>query len=349
MIVLSYHQFTEEPSDYLFSRTYRQFAEDLTTKEFDLITIDDGNKSQIKACRLLKLMGIRAKLFIPTSLIGTPGYCTWDELRELSKHHDIENHSHSHENLTELDNDSIYHNIHKASLVIEQEIGRKPTHFVPPFNKSNKHVENIAEKLGLTMIKDRIDVTNQMTRTEIINTLIREYEYKSYLEIGVFNREHNFNLVKCINKVCVDPDPKCKADFVMTSDMFFEKYHSTYDLVFVDGSHISTQVYRDILNALDCLNKGGTIVCHDMNPVSLEAQKVPRIQGEWNGDCWMAWVWLRATRSDLSMKVIDTDYGCGIIQRGKQDLLQIDCNITYENLQLNKEKWLNLKPVSTFP
>lgn len=162
MIILSYHVFTVSPKEYEFSRTYKQFVNDLETKIFDLVTIDDARRCMIRACHILKKKNFRAKLFIPTSLVGTPGYCTWDQLRKLSKYHDIENHSHSHENLTELDNDTIFHNIHKASLIIEKETGKAPRYFVPPFNKTNKHVDNIAEKLELQILKDRIDMTNIM-------------------------------------------------------------------------------------------------------------------------------------------------------------------------------------------
>lgn len=184
-----------------------------------------------------------------------------------------------------------------------------------------------------------------MTRTEIINELIESHGYKWYLEIGVQDREANFNKIKCAEKYCIDPDPHAKADYVGTSDQWFRDSlkNAVFDIIFIDGLHHAIQFYKDILNSLDCLKTGGTIVCHDINPASLESQTVPRMQGEWNGDCWMAWVWLRATRSDLFMYVIDTDYGCGIITRGKQTPIIIDCNITYENLLKNKQHWLNLR------
>lgn len=42
------------------------------------------------------------------------------------------------------------------------------------------------------------------------------------------------------------------------------------------------------------------------------------------------------------MFVVDTDYGCGIIQRGKQKLLEIDVPMTYDSLSKNRKEWLNL-------
>ena len=38
--------------------------------------------------------------------------------------------------------------------------------------------------------------------------------------------------------------------------------------------------------------------------------------GEWTGDVWKAIAELRVERIDLDIKVVNTDYGCGIIRRG---------------------------------
>ena len=69
------------------------------------------------------------------------------------------------------------------------------------------------------------------------------------------------------------------------------------------------QVIKDIENALKALTEKGTIVVHDCNPTSEAMQAVPRIQGEWTGDVWKAWQYIRAKYDNLSMCVLDTDYG----------------------------------------
>ena len=40
----------------------------------------------------------------------------------------------------------------------------------------------------------------------------------------------------------------------------------------------------------------------------------------WVGTVWKGISHLRMTREDLEIKVVDTDYGCGIIKRGSQKL-----------------------------
>ncbi len=186
-----------------------------------------------------------------------------------------------------------------------------------------------------------------MNRTEIINSLIKKYNYKWYLEIGVQNGV-NFNAIECDNKIGVDP--VSGGTFHGTSDDFFKTNERYFDIIFIDGLHQATQVYKDIENALKILTKGGIIILHDMIPMNKESQILPREQKIWNGDCWMAFVWLRATREDLLMFTVDTDCGCGVIVKGypKHPAMDINCNITYENFDIHKRKWLNLKTIEEF-
>ncbi len=187
-----------------------------------------------------------------------------------------------------------------------------------------------------------------MKRWEIINHFINKYNYTSYLEIGC-QKDAAFNKVVIENRVGVDPERG--GTHRMTSDEFFSLNDQTFDIVFVDGLHHHDQVQRDIENSLLALNEGGTIVVHDCNPTSEPMQRVPRITKEWTGDGWKAWVSLRRTRPDLQMRVINTDYGCGIIRVGKQKLLQIDCGpcaTKYASFSLNKRTWLPLIEVQDF-
>jgi hypothetical protein len=48
------------------------------------------------------------------------------------------------------------------------------------------------------------------------------------------------------------------------------------------------------------------------------------------------------------MVTVDTDCGCGIISFGNQDLLEINCELTYYNLEQNRKYWLNLITIDEF-
>ena len=188
-----------------------------------------------------------------------------------------------------------------------------------------------------------------MTRTEIIQMLINKTQAKKYLEIGM-GPGLNFLAIECENKTCVDPTPTVPVTYTMTSDDFFLQNEEKFDIVFIDGLHWSEQVYKDIINSLNILNDGGFIICHDMNPHSEFIQRYPQplAESEWTGDCWKAWVKLRAERDDLNMCVVDTDYGCGIITRGKQSMIKLSGELIWETLDNDRTKLLNLISVEKF-
>ena len=174
LTVLSYHKFGEEKSDYVFSRTYDELINDLKTKTFDWVTIDDGSRCMIKACEIMREMNIRAKLFISTALIGQSGYglpgtankeiyqkyCNWDEIKELAKYHDIENHSHEHIRLDLTDPKTVHDNMQWANDRILLHTGKTPRFFVPPWNKMNSTILGSCNRLGLTLVHSRIDIKN---------------------------------------------------------------------------------------------------------------------------------------------------------------------------------------------
>jgi hypothetical protein len=180
-------------------------------------------------------------------------------------------------------------------------------------------------------------------RSDIINRIIEKNDYKKHLEIGVYRACLNFDKIKVDYKVGVDPGKEgyFEAMFAMTSDEFFELTDDKFDTVFVDGLHHADQVYKDIINSLEVLNEDGTIICHDMNPQIYHHQVIPQVPGAWNGDCWKAFVQLRMERTDLRMCVIDADWGLGVIQKGTQEKLE-EVELTYDNFDKNRERWLNL-------
>lgn len=160
LIILSYHQFSDEYSDYSFSRMYARFREDLDNNVFDKISVDDAHWSSRKAFEMMRERNHRGILFVPTSLIGEDGYLTWKEVSTISEYHDIGNHSHNHVNLQSLSREQVQEEILTANSLIEKHTGKRPRFFVPPFNKYNNYIDNVAEKFGMQIIKNRIDILN---------------------------------------------------------------------------------------------------------------------------------------------------------------------------------------------
>jgi hypothetical protein len=192
-----------------------------------------------------------------------------------------------------------------------------------------------------------------MTRTEIINGLIEKNDYTSYLEIGVNTpAQPGYNWVGVNVPLKHGVDPNVDTTYKMTSDDFFEKHASQkYDIVFVDGLHLHEQVYRDITNSLEFLNENGVIVVHDCNPVTEITQRRERASDAWHGDVWKAIVQLRIENPELEIYTVNTDEGCGIIKKGKQELLKINDGencYDYSFLEKNRENAINLISIEAF-
>lgn len=189
-----------------------------------------------------------------------------------------------------------------------------------------------------------------MHHTELLNALVKKFNYQSYLEIGVQDGK-NFAAINCPLKVGVDPDPNSKATIHATSDEFFAGWDGQgFHLVFIDGLHHAEQVERDIKNAIKHLYKTptmGAIVVHDLNPFTEVMQAVPRETREWTGDGWKAWVNLRK-QLDAEMFVVDSDYGMGVIRLGASTPFSTPLPLTYSNLCANRKEWLNLITVDEF-
>jgi hypothetical protein len=193
------------------------------------------------------------------------------------------------------------------------------------------------------------NLNSEIKRYDIINYLIKKYKLINYLEIGVFQGE-NIRLITAPHKDGVDPGAEGyvvpEVNYPMTSDDFFNllKDHEDikYDIIFIDGLHHADQVEKDIKNALNHLVPNGFILMHDCNPVSYEAQLIPRQTVAWNGDTWKAFVDFKENNPTYGCYVIDTDFGVGVIHNSGIEY-KIENKINDWNyFNSNKKQLLNL-------
>jgi hypothetical protein len=167
-------------------------------------------------------------------------------------------------------------------------------------------IENFKKKISYNFPQDYF-------RWDLIDYLIKKYDYKDYLEIGC-DRDQLFSRVILENKIGVDP--YSGGNIRQTSDNFFLTNNKTFDLVFIDGLHTYDQVKRDILNSVKFLNDDGIILVHDCLPDTMAKQAVPRYKMQWNGDVWKAIVDLRQD-PDLDVYTCEMDQGIGVIKKNK--------------------------------
>jgi peptidoglycan/xylan/chitin deacetylase (PgdA/CDA1 family) len=116
-----------------------------------LITIDDGFQSFYdQAWPILKKEKIPFILFVNTREVGTRGYMSWKQIREVSKEKfaHIGNHSHSHEYLVDMKDEKIIDDINLASSDFKDNLGYNSSFFSYPFGEYSNSFKAIVEDLG---------------------------------------------------------------------------------------------------------------------------------------------------------------------------------------------------------
>jgi hypothetical protein len=190
--------------------------------------------------------------------------------------------------------------------------------------------------------------------TELLNHIAAKIGAVTYVEIGVFNPDHNFNKIKVPTKFGVDPDPNARATFKGTSDEFFKNLkavHGRVDLYWIDGLHYWEQVRRDIENAWACLEPGGVIALHDTNPPTEVTTCIPRgRQREWCGDTYKAICALSYPGPGPYFFTANFDYGCTVIRKPhgrSQSVAFADIpEVAWSDFNDDRATWINLLPVT---
>ncbi|WP_440931718.1 class I SAM-dependent methyltransferase [Candidatus Pelagibacter sp.] len=212
-------------------------------------------------------------------------------------------------------------------------------------NKRQWKINKILYYLFKERFKKKInfDFPNNLNRWDLINQVINQKKFNSYLEIGC-DDDYAFSQIKLKDKIGVDPSSG--GNFRGTSDEFFQKNNRKFDCIFIDGLHEYDQVNKDIINSLENLNENGIILLHDCLPKSLNQQAVPRYQWVWNGDVWKCIVKFRC-REDLDIVTCKIDHGISIIRKIKnKDKLNLIINdfkkLKFENFYYNHKEYMRI-------
>lgn len=193
-----------------------------------------------------------------------------------------------------------------------------------------------------------------MKRTDIINKLIKDNGYKSYLEIGVPDPRRNYYKIDCERKECVDPlidDPLEQYDLIdtskwltyrMTSDEMFESMpeDKKFDIIFIDGLHHEDQVDRDLFNSFKHLNENGCIVVHDCLPQEEVHQLEKRETGIWNGTVWKSIP--KLGQYGIRYVVVDADFGVGIVKYGVMNKLPEKSKLFWGYFEVFREELMHV-------
>jgi hypothetical protein len=177
------------------------------------------------------------------------------------------------------------------------------------------------------------------TRTEIINEIIANNQFKTYLEIGLGNCK-NFDAINCDKKIGVDPLVIREKCLHLTSDEFFEINLIKFDLIFIDGLHHADQLEKDIFNAYNCLTPGGIILIHDVNPTTSQMQQIPRgDQVQWTGNVWRCAVGFKLKYPKIKSEFIPEKYGLFVIYKNRFRVYE-----GFTNYTMTFKEFCSLKP-----
>ena len=175
----------------------------------------------------------------------------------------------------------------------------------------------------------------------LINDLISDLNYKSYLELGVSIGE-SWKLISCENKIGVDNNINVANEFDgvvhATTDDYFLNNKDKFDLIYIDALHEKNQVYKDFKNSFNILNDSGVIIFHDVNPFDIS-------QTHFNssGDVFELWIELAKT---YKVYIIKNEYdgdSVGIFIKSENSKF-IDIEVkdyTYQFFSENREDFIS--------
>ena len=175
----------------------------------------------------------------------------------------------------------------------------------------------------------------------LINDLITDLNYQSYLELGVSLGE-SWNRITCDKKIGVDNDINVtnKFDVVIhsTTDDYFLNNNDKFDLIYIDALHEKNQVYKDFKNSFNVLNDSGVIIFHDVNPFDISQTHFNN-----SGDVFELWIELAKT---YKVYIIKNEYdgdSVGIFIKSKNSKF-IDIEVkdyTYQFFSENREDFIS--------
>lgn len=115
------------------------------------LTFDDGWQDfYINAFPIFKEYNMKATLYVITGLIGTPGYCTLDELKELKASGivDIQCHTITHPRLATLNDDKIIQEISESKKYLKDNLDIDSDTICYPYGSFNDKVITLSKKAG---------------------------------------------------------------------------------------------------------------------------------------------------------------------------------------------------------
>ncbi len=112
------------------------------------LTFDDGNADNYAAAGLLAAHGLHGTFYIPSGLVGTTGYMTWDQVKALQDQgHEIGGHTVDHVSLRGLADADLRHQVCDDRQTLQAH-GFQPSSFAYPFGSYDPAAKAMVQTCG---------------------------------------------------------------------------------------------------------------------------------------------------------------------------------------------------------
>lgn len=210
-----------------------------------------------------------------------------------------------------------------------------------------------------------------ITKADIVNRLVSQFGYRSYLEYNKFDGATYYGDVVCQQKelaylperAYLDGDnlPRLlgmaqaavdmgvRFDRLLSLQQLFEHFgERRFDVIFFDPVHVRPDVDLALRALPRLLTPGGVLVVHDCVPGHERQTSVQRCPGSWVGETYKAFALLR--RHNMRQTVtVSEDFGVGLIWNRKLCLdYPIEYDLDYATFRANQVGYTGLIDYATF-
>lgn len=115
-----------------------------------VLTFDDGRSTDyFIVYPLLAQAGLRAEFFVNTATVGTKGYVTWAQMREMARSGmSFQSHGHEHVDLSRLNGRTLERQLSESKKRLEDGLGEPVDFPAVPYGLYNKQVIQVAHEQG---------------------------------------------------------------------------------------------------------------------------------------------------------------------------------------------------------
>jgi peptidoglycan/xylan/chitin deacetylase (PgdA/CDA1 family) len=158
------------------------------------ITFDDGCETDLLvAAPILRSLNFNATFYTTYGFLGTAGYLSPKQLRELSDLGcEIGCHSMTHPYLSDLDDAGLQREIADSKVYLEQLLGKPVKHFSCPGGRVDQRVEEVAKAAGYQSVAtSRLHVNSRSTNRYALGRIAVMRQIRLH-EFDEFCRGHGF-------------------------------------------------------------------------------------------------------------------------------------------------------------